>query len=344
MGKKISNFLKGEIVSSVFYLAFGLCLILIPDQTVNIICKIVFGLVMIAVGIYHIAIYAAEKEKATILDLFTGVIVTVLGIFLFFTPQIVIRILPYLLGAFVLVDSIWKIKGSYRLKKAERGCWKILLIGCLIFIALGISMLFYSFMSVTKMILFSGIILTADGEVDIVFLVMLRLGMRKTEKLRNEKPKEDKKQEKPEPVETGSTYSADYAGKTDNAEKPAETGSEESNTESYPEYTGNSENSSESDINTVYQTEDSTENSIYDSYQAEDSAQTEGSDQTENNAKCQEPETNLELETEETADEADAKLILDKKVYSADADMESPNREIREMLKNHDEPLEEWKD
>ncbi len=241
MGKKISNFLKGEIVSSVFYLAFGLCLILIPDQTVNIICKIVFGLVMIAAGVYHIAIYAAEKEKATILDLFTGVIVTVLGIFLFFTPQIVIRILPYLLGAFVLVDSIWKIKGSYRLKKAERGRWKILLIGCLIFIALGISMLFYSFMSVTKMILFSGIILTADGAVDIVFLVMLRLGMRKTEKLRNEKPKEDKKQEKPEPVETDSTYSADYAGKL------AETDSEESNTESYPEYTGNSENSSESD-------------------------------------------------------------------------------------------------
>ena len=315
--------MKGEIVSSIFYLAFGLCLILIPDQTVNIICKIVFGLVMIAAGVYHIAIYAAEKEKATILDLFTGVIVTVLGIFLFFTPQIVIRILPYLLGAFVLVDSIWKIKGSYRLKKAERGRWKILFIGCLIFIALGISMLFYSFMSVTKMILFSGIILTADGAVDIVFLVMLRLGMRKTEKLRNEKPKEDKKQEKPEPVETDS---------------------EESNTESYPEYTGNSENSSESDINTVYQTEDSTENSIEDSYQAEDSAQTEGSDQTENNAKCQEPETNLELETEETADEADAKVILDKKVYSADADVESPNREIREMLKNHDEPLEEWKD
>ena len=94
----------------------------------------------------------------------------------------------------------------------------------------------------------------------------------------------------------------------------------------------------------MYQTEDSTENSIEDAYQAEDSAQTEGSDQTENNAKCQEPETNLELETEETADEADANVILDKKVYSADADVESPNREIREMLKNHDEPLEEWKD
>ena len=101
MGKRVSKIFRGEIISSVFYLAFGLCLILIPDQTVNIICKIIFGLVMIAAGIYHIVIYAAEKEKATILDLFTGVIVMVLGVFLFFTPQIVIKILPYLLGAFV---------------------------------------------------------------------------------------------------------------------------------------------------------------------------------------------------------------------------------------------------
>ena len=46
MGKKVSDFLKSEILSSVFYLAFGLCLLLVPDQTVNIICKIVFGLVI----------------------------------------------------------------------------------------------------------------------------------------------------------------------------------------------------------------------------------------------------------------------------------------------------------
>ena len=127
MGRKISNILKGEIVSSIFYIALGLCLLLIPDQTVNIICKVIFGLIMIAAGVYHVGIYVAEKEKSTILDLFTGVITMVLGVFLFFTPQIVIKILPYLLGAFVLVDSFWKLKGTHRLRKAELGMWKIFL-------------------------------------------------------------------------------------------------------------------------------------------------------------------------------------------------------------------------
>ena len=105
----------------------------------------------------------------------------------------------------VLVDSIWKIKGSYRLKKAQRGRWKIILIGCLVFIALGVSMLLYSFLSVTRMILFSGIILTADGVADIVFLIMIRLGMKKSEKLCAEKEQEENGKEKPwdDPADAG---------------------------------------------------------------------------------------------------------------------------------------------
>ena len=93
MGKKVSDFLKSEILSSVFYLAFGLCLLLVPDQTVNIICKIVFGLVMIASGIYHIVIYTAEKEKATILDLFTGNCMTLCKICEFFLEVFLVRII-----------------------------------------------------------------------------------------------------------------------------------------------------------------------------------------------------------------------------------------------------------
>ena len=291
VGKKVSDFFKGEIISSVFYLAFGLCLILIPDQTVNIICKIVFGLVMIAAGIYHIVIYTAEKKKATILDLFTGVIAMVLGIFLFFTPQIVIKILPYLLGAFVLVDSIWKIKGSYRLKKAERGRWKALLIGCLIFIALGISMLFYSFMSIKKMILFSGIILAADGVVDIVFLIMLRTGMRKAEKLR-------------------------LAGEKEGTDK----------------------NSSEENKSGSVDTEATEEYEEMPTADSVNKLETEPEDIPETS------EPDIEEETVQTADAADADVILNGKVQEKEETVESPGREIREMLKNHDEPLEEWKD
>lgn len=321
MGRKISNILKGEIVSSIFYIALGLCLLLIPDQTVNIICKVIFGLIMIAAGVYHVGIYVAEKEKSTILDLFTGVITMVLGVFLFFTPQIVIKILPYLLGAFVLVDSFWKLKGTHRLRKAELGMWKIFLIGSLIFILLGIAVMFYPFISVTKMILFFGCILTVNGAVDLVFLIMLKVGLRKAEKRRQqEKEKEEEKTEtekKEAAVVINDTIEQNTADSNNIASNHAVSNCADT------ELTDNESNVIEEDSKLPEKTAD-VSSEFPPKFATGD----------------------LELETEKTAEAADADSILKPRdKWSEDtAEMESPNREIQEMLKNHEEPLEEWKD
>ena len=182
MGEKINNILKGEIISSVFYVLLGLCLILIPTQTVDVICKVVFGLILIGVGIYHIYIYIRGKASATIMDLLSGVVVFVLGVFLFMTPSIVIKLLPWMLGAFVLVDSLWKFKGAFRLKKGGQKSWSALLIGSLIFIALGIVILFGRFPKIMTLLIFSGWVLVCDGVVDIILFIVMKLGLRKIAK------------------------------------------------------------------------------------------------------------------------------------------------------------------
>ena len=190
MGEKINNILKGEIISSVFYILLGLCLILIPTQTVDVICKVVFGLILIGAGIYHIYIYIRGKAKATIMDLLSGVVVFVLGVFLFMTPSIVIKLLPWMLSAFVLVDSLWKFKGAFLLKKGGNGAWSVLLIGSLVFIALGIVMLFGRFPKIMTLLIFSGWVLVCDGAADIVFYIIMKLGLRKIAK-KAETEKED---------------------------------------------------------------------------------------------------------------------------------------------------------
>lgn len=190
MGEKINNILKGEIISSVFYILLGLCLILIPTQTVDVICKVVFGLILIGVGIYHIYIYIRGKAKATIMDLLSGVVVFVLGVFLFMTPSIVIKLLPWMLSAFVLVDSLWKFKGAFLLKKGGNGAWSVLLIGSLVFIVLGIVMLFGRFPKIMTLLIFSGWVLVCDGAADIVFYIIMKLGLRKIAK-KAETEKED---------------------------------------------------------------------------------------------------------------------------------------------------------
>lgn len=178
MGERIGRFLRGQIVTSVIYILLGLCLICMPVGTVNLICKLVFGIIMIVAGLYHILIYVMEKMNATVLDLFSGGILLVLGGFLFFNPQVVIKLLPILLGAFVLIDSIWTLQGAFRLKKRGDEMWKLLLAGSLIFIGLGIAMIVNPFQVVRYTIMFAGWILLCNGVVDLVFMFILKRAMK----------------------------------------------------------------------------------------------------------------------------------------------------------------------
>ena len=178
MWEKINNFLKGQIVTSIIYIALGACLVFMPVSTVNVICKFVFGILLILVGLYHILIYVAEKLNSTIFDLFSGGVVMVLGIFLFMNPQIVVKLLPILLGTFILVDSIWSLKGSLKLKKRGAGSWKFLLLGSIIFIALGISLVVNPFTMVKYTVIFAGWIFLCNGVIDMIYLILLRKGLK----------------------------------------------------------------------------------------------------------------------------------------------------------------------
>ena len=43
MEDKKSKILRGQIPTSVFYILFGLCLALMPVETVNVLCKVFSG-------------------------------------------------------------------------------------------------------------------------------------------------------------------------------------------------------------------------------------------------------------------------------------------------------------
>lgn len=180
MREKISRILKGQVTTSLIYILLGLCLICMPVDAVNILCRFIFGVVLIAAGLYHIWIYVQEKQNSTLMDLFSGGLILVLGIFLFYNPEVVASLLPVLLGTFILTDSIWVLKGCVKMRKRDsQGLeWKILLAGSLIFIVLGIAMIVNPFSAVKVMIVFAGCVLLVNGIADFAFLFLIRKGIR----------------------------------------------------------------------------------------------------------------------------------------------------------------------
>ena len=207
MEDKKMKVLKGQIPVSILYIALGVCLALMPVETVNVLCKVVFGLVLVGAGLYHIVIYVLEKENATILDLFSGVIVLVIGAFLFMNPQVVVKLLTLMLGAFILVDSIWMLRGSMNP---------------------------FSELRLTMQV--SGWIFVANGALDIIFYLILKHGLKK------EIPSEETEEKDDSKAEAASAQNTEETGNTsapapDAGNVSSQMASEESskNTETVPE-------------------------------------------------------------------------------------------------------------
>lgn len=196
MKERLKKLFKGQTAAAILYTLMGLCLIVMPVTSVYVICKVVFGLMLIAGGLYHIWIYMREKEHATILDLFSGGILLVFGGFLFLNPQIVVKLLPVLFGVFVLVDSIWAFQSAFRLKKRNRGEWKILVIVSVIFLGLGGALIVNPFTEVKYTAVFAGWVTLTNGLSDLVFLFLFRRGMKAV----GSQGEESKAREKEEPV------------------------------------------------------------------------------------------------------------------------------------------------
>lgn len=174
MKERLTKILKSRITASIIYILLGLCLAFMPVTTVYIIYKLIFGVVMIAVGVYHIYTYLKDTQDATLLNMFSGSILVVLGGFLFFNPQIVVKLLPMVLGTFVLVDSVWSLQAAFRLKKKDLSAWMFLFAGSLVFVVLSLVAMLNPFREVKYTIFFSGCMLLGNGAADVIYLLLIR--------------------------------------------------------------------------------------------------------------------------------------------------------------------------
>lgn len=182
MREWFKRLMQSSIVSSVFYIVMGLILVLLPDQSVALISKVVFGVLMSVTGVYHIMLLLLEHHTATVLDLFSGVVMLVFGVFLFINSFIVVKLLPILAGAFVLADSLWTVKDAVKMKKYKRSSWKWMLLFGIVFVGLGVAVILNPFTLVRNTIVFSGAVLLGNGVMDVLFVVLVYFGTHKAKK------------------------------------------------------------------------------------------------------------------------------------------------------------------
>lgn len=179
--RKINKSTKNSMMlMSLIYIIIGLVLLIKPVTTSKLISFIFAGLILVY-GIIKVYTYLKTNHDYRNffdkLDLIAGIISVALGLFLFFKTEIVLSILPFLVGIYLVFNSICGIQASLHLKHIQSKSWIGGFILSIVLTVLGIVLVFNPFSAYVLLLRFIGVSLIVNAISDI-WVVILSTNMR----------------------------------------------------------------------------------------------------------------------------------------------------------------------
>ena len=156
----LKNLKMNYVVSAIVCIVFGLTLVIWPDISSKVVC-IGVGIVLLLSGIANLITYFGEKDRnlMTQISLIAGIILAVLGGWIILNPQILIMVIPVVMGVIVAVHGVHNLLQALELFKNEYSKWWVALLLGAVTVGLGVLLIFNPFEAVNTVIMLIGIFL-----------------------------------------------------------------------------------------------------------------------------------------------------------------------------------------
>ena len=134
------------LLLSVFLVGMGVCLIMWPELSTDMVCMIVGGGAMLF-GLVKIVFYFVRQVNAMVeqYDFSTGLLSIAAGTVLLVQPDEMLRLLPQVLAVCMLVDCVFKIQVVLDAKRLGSAVWFLQLLAVMICIGWGVCLLLQPF-------------------------------------------------------------------------------------------------------------------------------------------------------------------------------------------------------
>ena len=161
-------------------MALGLCLILRPGISAEILCCI-FGGGLLLVGCVRIVSYFQRGISALWhrYEFPLGLLDALLGIYFLSRPGNVLLLLPVIVGIAIVVDSVFKLQTALELRQMGVTRWVSMLVLAIVSILFAILLLRNPFEGTMTLMVYLGLTLVIDSIQSLVFIHQLAKDVRK---------------------------------------------------------------------------------------------------------------------------------------------------------------------
>lgn len=174
MREFIRNMKINYVTASILYLVLGLVLLIWPGITSSVIC-LVFGVLLLIYGAVTIIAFLIRDSKAGsfLFDLVLGIVGVALGLLLLLRPDILLSILPVVLGIYIIIDALLNVKRAIELHRMAYQRWWVILVLSLVSAALGVVILLRPYLTAEMLIRVIGFVFLYTGISDLWTLFKL---------------------------------------------------------------------------------------------------------------------------------------------------------------------------
>lgn len=165
MREIMKKFRADMMLSALFSIVMGVILVAWPETTLDIICKAI-AIILIVMGAAELVSYFWNKITYSLSGIL-GLVVLLIGIWIFVKPQSVLSLIPIVIGVILAVHGVQDLKVAFDTKRTGYTKWWSMLLMAIISLALGIICIVNAFGMVTLTMQIIGIALVYDGISDI---------------------------------------------------------------------------------------------------------------------------------------------------------------------------------
>ena len=162
------NWKVQEIGGAVALLICGLVLLLMPELTLVTIANVI-GILVIMIGAFFLIGYFLRKELAAgNNDLIKGLVIVCIGIFICVKSELVVSVLPVVLGIGVVLSGILKLQHAFDLKRMGFDTWVRIGLTAAVNIFIGLIVILNPFSTVAWLMRLVGIGFLFSGVTDLI--------------------------------------------------------------------------------------------------------------------------------------------------------------------------------
>ena len=172
MIKKIKGIKIELIIISVVLFALGLFLVIFPEISQLVICRVV-GIALCVWGVLRLITYFRMAKEEVFGSFVQGISLLAFGIFFVMKPEVIAMFFGTVLAIVIIIDGILKLQYGIEFYRMEAKKWWIEAIAAALMVVMGIIALLNPFGSSVALMIFIGVVLMIEGASDLISIIRI---------------------------------------------------------------------------------------------------------------------------------------------------------------------------